>query len=121
MITRRQFSASTSYLVASPLALSGCSEEPATGSYVAVAARTWQLGAVTGLRGAALGRELVRSATLTPSSHNTQWRRFALDGQPFPYPSTFVMLKAPKVFAYPTISLLAKISKSQGAIPGCFE
>jgi hypothetical protein len=34
---------------------------------------------VTGLSGAALGRELVRYATLAPSSHNTQCWKFALD------------------------------------------
>jgi hypothetical protein len=80
MITRRQFAASAPYWVASPLALSGCSQEPAADGYEAVAARIWQSGAVTGRSGAALGRELVRHATLAPSSHNTQCWRFALDG-----------------------------------------
>lgn len=79
MITRRQFTASTPWLVAGPLALSGCSPEPATDSYEAAAERTWQLGAVTNLDGVALGRELVRCATLAPSSHNTQCWKFALD------------------------------------------
>jgi len=79
MITRRQFAASTPCLLAAPLALSGCSQEPAADGYEAVAQRTWQLGAVTGLSGAALGRELVRHATLAPSSHNTQCWKFALD------------------------------------------
>jgi hypothetical protein len=78
MITRRQFTASTPWLAASPLALSGCSSEPAAEGYEAVAERTWQLGAVTDLSGAALGRELVRCATLAPSSHNTQCWKFAL-------------------------------------------
>ncbi len=79
MITRRQFVASVPWLVASPLALSGCSQEPAADGYEAVAARTWQTGAVTGLSGDALGRELVRYATLAPSSHNTQCWKFALE------------------------------------------
>jgi hypothetical protein len=79
MITRRQFAASTPWLAASTLALSGCSGAPAADSYEAVAGRTWQLGAVTGVNGAALGRELVRHATLAPSSHNTQCWKFALD------------------------------------------
>ncbi|MDD2880458.1 MAG: Tat pathway signal protein [Rhodoferax sp.] len=79
MITRRQFAASTPCLLAAPLALSGCFPEPAADGYEAVAQRTWQLGAVTGLNGAALGRELVRLATLAPSSHNTQCWQFALD------------------------------------------
>jgi hypothetical protein len=79
MITRRQFAASTPLLAASPLALSGCSQEAAADGYEAVAERTWRLGAVTDLGGAALGRELVRCATLAPSSHNTQCWKFALD------------------------------------------
>jgi hypothetical protein len=79
MTTRRQFAASTPWLAASASALSGCSAEPAADGYEAVAERTWQPGAVTNLSGAALGRELVRSATLAPSSHNTQCWTFALD------------------------------------------
>jgi hypothetical protein len=80
MITRRQFSASPSCLVATPLALFGCAQEEAADSYEAVAARTWQSGAVTGIGGTALSRELVRYSTLAPSSHNTQCWKFALDG-----------------------------------------
>ena len=79
MITRRQFAASTPLLAASAMASSGCSSEPASDGYEAVAERTWQLGAVTDLSGASLGRELVRCATLAPSSHNTQCWKFALD------------------------------------------
>jgi len=79
MVTRRQFAVSTPLLVTGSLALSGCSNEPATDGYEAVAERIWQPGLVTNLRGAALGRELVRCATLAPSSHNTQCWRFALD------------------------------------------
>ena len=79
MLTRRQFTASTLALGAGPLSLAGCSPDPAEDSYEAVAARTWQPGAATGLQGDALGRELVRYATLAPSSHNTQCWKFALD------------------------------------------
>jgi hypothetical protein len=79
MITRRQFAASTPLLAASALALPGCSAGPVTDGYDAVAERTWQLGSLTNLDGAALGRELVRCATLAPSSHNTQCWKFALD------------------------------------------
>lgn len=79
MVTRRQFAVSTPLLVTGSLALSGCSNEPATDGYEAVAERIWQPGLVTNLRGAALGRELVRCATLAPSSHNTQCWQFALD------------------------------------------
>jgi hypothetical protein len=80
MITRRKFVASTPWLVAGSLALSGCSREPEEDGYEAIAARTWQLGPSTGLSGRALGWELVRYATLAPSSHNTQCWKFALDG-----------------------------------------
>ena len=79
MITRRQFAASTPLLAASGLALSGCSQEPASDGYEAVAERTWQPGAVTNFSGATLGRELVRCATLAPSSHNTQCWKFAIE------------------------------------------
>ncbi len=77
MITRRQFAASTPLLAAGALASPGCSLEPASDGYEAVAERTWQPGAVTNLSGATLGRELVRCATLAPSSHNTQCWKFA--------------------------------------------
>jgi hypothetical protein len=80
MITRRQFAASAPWMLSSPLALSGCSQEPAADDYAAIAGRTWQLGVATGLSGAALGQELVRHATLAPSSHNTQCWKFALGG-----------------------------------------
>jgi hypothetical protein len=83
MITRRQFTSSTPLLAAAPLALAGCSGEPEADTYEALADRTWQIGAATGdksgLSKAQLARELVRCATLAPSSHNTQCWQFALD------------------------------------------
>lgn len=78
MITRRHFSASVPWLALSPLALSGCSPEPSALDYEVLAERTWQLGAARDLQGMALGRELVRCATLAPSSHNTQCWQFAI-------------------------------------------
>lgn len=80
MITRRKFAASTPCLMAASLALSGCSQDPVADGYEAVAARTWQSGPATDLSGAAIGRELVRYATLAPSSHNTQCWKFAVEG-----------------------------------------
>ncbi len=80
MITRRQFAVSAHCLAAAPLLLSGCSQETAVDGYEAVAARTWQLGQETGLAGTALHQELVRHATLAPSSHNTQCWKFAIEG-----------------------------------------
>ena len=77
MATRRHFN--TTALLSSSLALAGCSPESVENSYEVVADQTWQLGALDGFQGAALGRELVRYATLAPSSHNTQCWTFALD------------------------------------------
>jgi hypothetical protein len=80
MITRRQLLTSSPWVIASPLMLSACSPEPAADSYDVVAAETWRPGATSGLVDAALGKELVRLATLAPSSHNTQCWKFALGG-----------------------------------------
>ena len=80
MMTRREFSASMPSLVVGSVALPGCSQEPAPDGYEATVERTWQLGSVSELSGAALGQELIRCATLAPSSHNTQCWKFALDG-----------------------------------------
>ena len=44
-------------------------------------ARTWRAGPVAGTEGTALSEELVRCATLAPSSHNTQCWKFALEGK----------------------------------------
>jgi hypothetical protein len=70
MLTRREFA------MTAPLLLSACA--PDRESHDAAAARTWRLGALTGLGGHALKRELVRYATLAPSSHNTQCWKFGL-------------------------------------------
>lgn len=79
MITRRRFNASTPLFVAGPLAaVAACSPKPQIDSYEALAWRTWQRGPLGGLEGAALAQELVRCATLAPSSHNSQCWRFAL-------------------------------------------
>jgi hypothetical protein len=72
MITRRQFAASA------PCLFTACSQTPAQDGYEATAARIWQSATVRGLGSVALGRELVRYATLAPSSHNTQCWKFAL-------------------------------------------
>ena len=47
-------------------------------TYDTAASRTLRLGALTGLGGDALGRELVRYATMAPSSHNTQCWKFTI-------------------------------------------
>lgn len=78
MITRRRFIASGSTLLAGAYATSGCSPHLDTDGYDAVATSTWRLGVLNGLSGAALGQELVRYATLAPSSHNTQCWKFSV-------------------------------------------
>ncbi len=82
---RRQFLASVPALLAGVSVLPACSQEPAAGSYEAVAAQTWRAGPGDDFRGAGsslkLSRELVRYATLAPSSHNTQCWQFALQDQ----------------------------------------
>lgn len=77
MITRRQLVASTAWLAADTTALSGCSGEPVAEAYEAAAARTWQQGVMEMASGNALTLELLRCATLAPSSHNTQCWKFA--------------------------------------------
>ena len=79
MSTRRRFAASAPLLLGGAWALSGCSPDPAAQSYETIASQTWRLGGLDGFEGAALGRELVRYATLAPSSHNTQCWKFSLD------------------------------------------
>jgi len=69
----------SSYSLVRAAILSACSQGSDPESYEAVAARTWRAGSLVGIEGAALGRELVRYATLAPSSHNTQCWMFELD------------------------------------------
>lgn len=70
MFNRRDFA------ITAPALLAACA--PEAESYDAAVARTWTLGPLRGLAGAALQRELVRCATLAPSSHNTQCWKFRL-------------------------------------------
>jgi hypothetical protein len=62
----------------SPLALQACTSKAPQERYEAAAQNTWQAGAMSDLRGPALARDLVRLATLAPSSHNTQCWKFGL-------------------------------------------
>jgi hypothetical protein len=79
MITRRRFTASAHGLLGGSWAMSGCSPGSAAESYEAASKQTWRLGGLDGFKGAALSQELVRCATLAPSSHNTQCWKFALE------------------------------------------
>jgi hypothetical protein len=76
MLTRRQFN-STAAVLTSSAALPACS--PSGQSYDAAVQRIWTLGDAATLPPTELQRELVRLATLAPSSHNTQCWRFAIE------------------------------------------
>ena len=83
MITRQKFihgaTASTAIAIAAPFTLQACSSKDDEGSYEAKVRDTWRPAkAPTG--GKALVRqELVRYATLAPSSHNTQCWKFLIE------------------------------------------
>jgi hypothetical protein len=78
MLNRRQFSLAGPAAMASGMALGGCGVDSGHSGYEDQIRRIWSQGPLKGLEGAALGAELVRYATLAPSSHNTQCWKFAL-------------------------------------------
>lgn len=80
-LTRRKFLAATPAVLGGAAALGMSSSAWAAESYEAATKRIWRAGPLQGFSGAALSRELVRYATLAPSSHNTQCWKFAVDGQ----------------------------------------
>jgi hypothetical protein len=76
MTTRREFNGAAAALTGG-LGLPACS---ASGeSYEAAVQRLWRLGDAATAAPNVLQRELVRLATLAPSSHNTQCWRFAIE------------------------------------------
>jgi hypothetical protein len=81
MISRRRFVTSAPALFGGASLSSACSRASDSEGYEAVANRTWRSGQSGGIEGAALRQELVRYATLAPSSHNTQCWKFALEAQ----------------------------------------
>lgn len=78
MLNRRQFNRVLPTALAATSGLIGCSAGGSS-AYAAAVQQTWRTGPLQGLQGAALTAELVRYATLAPSSHNTQCWKFALD------------------------------------------
>ncbi|MBK1681084.1 Acg family FMN-binding oxidoreductase [Rhodocyclus tenuis] len=79
MTSRRNFVFGSLAAVGGAAALPACSTLRHSESYADVAERTWRHGAVVAGDKAALLRELVRCATLAPSSHNTQCWQFCLE------------------------------------------
>ena len=88
-IGRRAFVTAAPAVLLGTSTLLGCSRAPGPESHESAAARIRQVDASVGIQGAVHGpplprglvRELVRLATLAPSSHNTQCWQFALEGQ----------------------------------------
>lgn len=76
-MNRRQFNAALPALVGGSPLLAGC--DNGRSLYESAAAQVWRIGKLQGLEAAALHTELVRYATLAPSSHNTQCWKFRLD------------------------------------------
>jgi hypothetical protein len=78
MSSRRKFIFASLGSLGAMAALPSCSSESGA-SYEAVADRTWRHGQLAAGDKAALLGELVRYATLAPSSHNTQCWKFRLE------------------------------------------
>ena len=81
MLSRRQFASSAGLLAAAPLALQGCAPSGTEGDYEKAVAGIWRPPPQNASTSALLRRELVRYATLAPSSHNTQCWKFAIEEQ----------------------------------------
>lgn len=79
MSSRREFLGTALASIGAMAGAAACSSETSVNSYDNVAERTWRHGKVAAGDKAALLRELVRCATLAPSSHNTQCWKFRLD------------------------------------------
>jgi hypothetical protein len=78
-VSRRQLVVRAPAVLGASSVLAACSAGNDAESYESVAGRTWRLGAMQGMQGAELRKELVRYATLAPSSHNTQCWKFAFE------------------------------------------
>lgn len=79
MINRREFIISGLISVGGIATLSSCSSETGAESYETAVQNTWRHSRVKAGEKSALLRELVRYATLAPSSHNTQCWRFRIE------------------------------------------
>jgi len=70
---------STPLVLASTVIMSACSQGEEAMDYSTLAAQTWCASPLPGGEEAALGQQLVRYATLAPSSHNTQCWKFKIE------------------------------------------
>ena len=78
MFTRKEFILSTAGLAGAALAVEACSSKASDEGYEAAVARTWR-PVEDRIEPSSVRREMVRHATLAPSSHNTQCWRFRVD------------------------------------------
>jgi hypothetical protein len=76
VLTRKQFLASATAMAGAPLVLDACSSATDDNAYAAAVRNTWRHSEGEAGNEAATQRELVRYATLAPSSHNTQCWKF---------------------------------------------
>ena len=76
MITRQTFIAASAAAVVAPLSLQACAPGDRPDSYKTAVNKIWRPASSAINGDLALRRELVRSATLAPSSHNTQCWKF---------------------------------------------
>ena len=79
MLTRKQFLRSGTALAGSPLFLQACSPVTGEESYDTAVSKIWRPTEPPRGDGLAIKRELVRYATLAPSSHNTQCWKFRVE------------------------------------------
>src|SRR5687768_6601879 len=78
VLTRRHFLRSATAAAAGSVFASGCAPGGDDESYEAVVRETWRHAAARPQDARGLQRELIRHATLAPSSHNTQCWKFRL-------------------------------------------
>lgn len=78
MTRRRQFNLLATAALGGLAGLPGCTPTAGAGSHEQAVADTWRHGRPDAATGTGLQRELVRYATLAPSSHNTQCWKFRL-------------------------------------------
>ena len=79
MVARRQIVLSSGAVAVGPLAVQGCSSASGDVSYEEAVQMTWRNDERAVSDSSLLLRELVRYATLAPSSHNTQCWKFRLE------------------------------------------
>ncbi len=79
MMTRKQFLESGVALVAAPLGLAACAPADSPGSYEATVKQIWRPTSGAPASEMAIRQELVRLATLAPTSHNTQAWKFHVE------------------------------------------